>query len=313
MGGFIMRTRTESSSAINSLDTYFKEIARYPLLTKEEEQDLAKRQERGEPEARERLINANLRLVVAQAQKFKGMGVALEDLIAEGNTGLIHAVERFKTGMGAGLSTYAVWWIRQRMMRAIDNHGRTIRLPSHVLTQVRKVRGAASHLTQSLGREPADEEVALHIGMSEEKLARVRRASVPLTSLDEQDPDSDVALLDRVAAEDTPDGSPFDFACRQCDEDRVRLLLVKLPGRLRLIIERRFGLGDRQPLPLHDVGRELGVTRERIRQLERKALALLRQAAYRMDPESNQWLLSMTPPESPRRARSRKRVAKKAA
>lgn len=298
-------TADAPTKAINSLDTYFEEISRFPLLTKDQELDLAKQMERGEPGARDRMINANLRLVVAQAHKFKGMGVALEDLIAEGNTGLIKAVERFKPGMGASMSTYAVWWIRQRMMRAIENHGRTVRLPAHVLAQVRKIRNATSRLTQTFGREPEDWEVALHTGIPEERLAGTKAASTPITSLDDRESNDDTPLMDRIPAADRAGADPYDFACRQCDEDRVRMLLVKLPGRLRDIIERRFGIGQSSPLPLSDIGRDLGVTRERIRQLESKALALLRQAAYRMDPEGNQWLLNLVPATPARRTRRR--------
>jgi RNA polymerase primary sigma factor len=295
-----------STTVINSLDTYFAEIARIPLLSKSEELDLARRVESGDAGARERLIKANLRLVVSQAQKFKGFGVALEDLIAEGNAGLITAVERFKTGMGAGLSTYAVWWIRQRILRVIENHGRTVRLPAHVLAKLRRIRDAAAQLTQSLGREPEEWEVALHVGVPEQNMAQLRTASAPLVSLDEQDSDGGPPLYDRIAAMESTGGSPYDFACRQCDGDRVRLLLVQLPARLRHIIERRFGIGHSHPLPLCDIGRELGVTRERIRQLERKALALLRQALYRLDPAQNQSLLNQirsTPSVRLRRSR----------
>jgi RNA polymerase primary sigma factor len=242
------------------------------------------------------------------------MPVALEDLIAEGNAGLITAVERFKTGMGAGLSTYAVWWIRQRIIRAIENHGRTVRLPAHVLAKLRRIRDAAAHLTQSLGREPEEWEVALHVGIPEQNMAQLRTASAPLVSLDEEDSDSGPPLHDRIAAMESTGASPFDFACRQCDEDRVRLLLVKLPPRLRLIIERRFGIGCTHPLPLGDIGRQLGVTRERIRQLERKALSLLRQALYRMDPAQHQSLLNQTPSTPGMRTRrSRHQLAIEAA
>jgi RNA polymerase primary sigma factor len=301
-----MKTRSRSQSecpAINSLDTYFVEISRYPLLTKGEETEMAVRMEAGEAGMRDRLINSNLRLVVSQAQKFKGLGVALEDLIAEGNAGLITAVERSKTGMGATLSTYAVWWIRQRMIRSIENHGRTVRLPAHVLTKLRRMREMTAQLTQSLGREPEDWEVAQHAGIPEQNLVRLRSASAPLESLDEQRSEDDIPLCDRLAAEDSADANPYEFACRQCDQTRVSHLLVALPPRLRLIIERRFGIGQEQPLPLCDIGRELGVTRERIRQLERRALALLRKAVYRMDPSRHEWLLSLSPAVSAGRAR----------
>jgi RNA polymerase primary sigma factor len=197
--------------------------------------------------------------------------------------------------MGAGLSTYAVWWIRQRIIRAIENHGRTVRLPAHVLAKLRRIRETTAQLTQSLGRDPEEWEVALHAGIPEQNMAQLRSASAPPVSLDDRGSDDNVPLGERLAGDESADSSPYEFACRQCDEDRVRLLLVKLPPRLRLIIERRFGIGCAQPLPLGDIGRQLGVTRERIRQLERKALSLLRQALYRMDPAHNQSLLNQTP------------------
>lgn len=304
-----MKAHTETPmKTINSLDTYFEEISRVPLLTKEQETDLANRQLKGEPGARDRLIQANLRLVVAQAHKLKGLGLALEDLIAEGNTGLITAVERFDPSMGASLSTYAVWWIRQRMLRAIENHGRTIRLPVHILAQVRKIRQASDRLNQRLGREPEDWEVAFETGISEERLSNTRSAATPLTSLDDGGPDEDMPLMDRIPAAEGEGTDPFDFACRHCDQDRVQLLLVKLPGRLRLIIERRFGIGESDPLPLVDIGRQLGVTKERIRQLENKALALLRMAAYRMDPASGLLPAKKVPQRRRRRVQSEEPV-----
>ncbi len=297
-----MNTTLTPSTYAGSLDIYCREIARTPLLTKAEERDLALRKQRGEASAREHLINANLRLVVSMAKKFCGMGLAIEDLIAEGNRGLITAVERYNPDVGASLSTYAAWWIRQNIFRAIENHGRTIRLPSHVLTQVRKMRSAATELTQILGREPDDFELAEHLGTSGARLAGTRAAFQPMHSLDEVTADGQ-QLQEKLAAETSVTGDPFCAACHECDSDRVQQILSKLPDRLRLVIESRFGIGGRDPLPLADIGRKLGVTRERARQLETRAMALLRQALYRMDPASNLNLLSLVPALPRRRTR----------
>ena len=306
-----MRAYQPLTSHAASLDTYLKEISRFPLLTKQEELELAMRYAQGEPEVRDLLINSNLRLVVAQAHRFQGMGLALEDLIAEGNTGLALAVDRFKTGMGASLSTYAVWWIRQKIMRAIENHGRTVRLPAHILADVRKIRDATARLEQTMGREPEDWELALELGTSGSRITRLKTASLPIASLDQSETEEETGMLDRIPASDSPETDPYDSACRRCDVDQVAQLLAKLPERLRLIIEGRFGIGDSDPLPLQDVGKKLGVTRERIRQLERKAMSLLRQAAYRMNPEDNQCLLNVaSAPPSKRVRRTRVMSAK---
>ncbi len=294
---------TPSIAYPGSLELYCREIGKTPLLTKDEERDLAIRNQRGEPAAREHLIRANLRLVVSVARKFSGMGLAIEDLIAEGNRGLIKAVERYDPAVGASMSTYAVWWIRQCILRSIENHGRTIRLPAHILTQVRKMRAAAAELTQILGREPDDIELAEHLGTSGDRLATTRAAFQPMHSLDEIT-GGDLPLSEKLAAESNTAGDPFCAACQECDCDRVQQILGKLPARLRFVIEVRFGIGGRDPLPLADIGRQLGVTRERARQLESRAMGLLRQALYRMDPSSNLELLSLVPASPPRRSRA---------
>jgi RNA polymerase primary sigma factor len=264
-----------------------KEIAAFPLLTRDEESALALRMRDGDKHARERLICSNLRLVVSQARKFNGMGVSIEDLIAEGNAGLITAVERFKPQVGAGLCTYAVWWIRQRMMHAIEHYARTVRLPAHVLSRLRKLQTATAQLTQILGREPEAWEIAQQAGVSEEKFRSLMTAAAPVASLDESEAGEGASLMDRLVADENAAPDPGDAACRTCDADRARCLLTNLPDRLRLVIERRFGINCDYPQPLHEIGKLLGVTRERIRQLECRALALLRKAAYRMDPAEN--------------------------
>ena len=290
-----------TTTTINSLDTYYREIAQFPLLSKDEEADLTRRFHNGESALRDRLINANLRLVVAQARKFCGLGLAMEDLIAEGNIGLMKAVERFLPDMGASLSTYAVWWIRQGIFRAIENHGRTIRLPAHILHELRRVRTAANELSQMLGREASDSELALHLGVSEERLSANRLASHATVSLYESTEDGR-PLLEHLCERSDCSSDPFSAACQGCEGDRMRAVLGHLPDRLRTIIEHRFGIGGCEPRPLVEVGKILGVTRERIRQLERHALFLLRKALYRMDPVENAALINIgSAPASPRR------------
>jgi len=308
-----MKTSASNTSALSSVrpayagsfDVYCREIAGYALLTKQEERDLASQARTGNAAARERLINANLRLVVSQARRFTGLGLAVEDLIAEGNRGLIKAVERYRPDVGAALSTYAVWWIRQSILRAIENHGRTIRLPAHVLTRARRIFAAVSELTQLLGREPDDSELAEHLGVATETLTGTRTAMQAPQSLDGQPPSGEAPLLDRLAAPENGGSDPFQAACSGCDSDRVCQILSKLPDRLRFVIERRYGIGGCDPEPLSDIGRSLGVTRERTRQLERRAMSFLRQALYRLDPSANECLLTVT--AIPARPRIRRR------
>ena len=294
-----MNATLSTTAYPGALDRYLQEIARTPLLTKSEERELAIAQRRGEAGARERLIRANLRLVVSIAKKFCGLGVSIEDLISEGNRGLIKAVERYNPDVGASLCTYATWWIRQSVSRAIENHGRTIRLPAHVLTQLRKLRAAGGELAQVLGREPDEMELAEHLGITGAKLTGMRMAHQSMHPLDEVTPDGR-ALHETLAADGGDSGDPYSAACHGCDTEQVQKILSTLPERLRFIIEARFGIG-REPLTLAGVGKRLGVTRERTRQLESRAMSLLRQALYRMDPGSNAGLLSFAPPvRSPR-------------
>jgi RNA polymerase sigma factor (sigma-70 family) len=306
----VMKSKPSNSSVVRqpyagSFDVYSREIAAYSLLTRQEERDLALRVQEGDSAAREHLINANLRLVVSQARRFNGLGLPLEDLIAEGNTGLIKAVERYRPDVGAALSTYAVWWIRQSILRAIENHGRTIRLPAHVLTRARRIFAAVAELTQVLGREPDDAELADHLGVPSETLSGTRAAMQAPQSLDGQNSADDTSLLDHLAAPAGEANDPFMAACSGCDSDRVCKILSTLPDRLRFVIERRYGIGGCEPEPLADIGRSLGVTRERTRQLERRAMSFLRQALYRLDPADNACLLSVT--AVPERARVRRR------
>lgn len=306
-----MKTHPVTSTSLSrqpyssSFEVYCREISNYALLTKPEERDLASLAQAGDAAARERLINANLRLVVSQARRFTGLGLAVEDLIAEGNRGLMKAVERYRPDVGASLSTYAVWWIRQSILRAIENHGRTIRLPAHVLTRARRIFSAIAELAQVLGREPDDHELAEHLGVRADTLSGTRAAMQAPQSLDGQTTADEAPLLDKLAAPEGGANDPFLAACCGCDSDRVCKILSKLPDRLRFVIERRYGIGGCDPEPLADIGRSLGVTRERTRQLERRAMSFLRQALYRLDPAANACLLNVT--TMPERGRIRRK------
>lgn len=278
-----MKTTLNTPTQHGSLERYFRDISVIPLLSKPEERELALRRISGDEAARQRMITCNLRLVISIARRLTGLGLSLEDLIAEGNQGLMKAVDRFNPDAGASLSTYATWWIRQSIHRAIENHGRTIRLPSHILTETRQLRTATSELAQRLGREPDEVEVAGHLRISGRRLASLRAASLPMMELDAPTPDGR-ALHETLAEEDSSAGDPYEVACQGCDSERVEKVLGKLPARLRTIIESRFGLGGHAPVTLSDLGKTLGVTRERVRQLEARAMALLRQAIHRLNP-----------------------------
>ena len=227
----------------DALQLYLEEIGKIPLLTDSEVIELARRLEEGDHDARQRLVNANLRLVVAIAKRYQGRGVLLEDLVQEGNLGLIRAVERFDYRRGFRFSTYAAWWIRHRITRAIANQGRTIRLPVHVVDLVNKISRVSTQLTQSLGREPDDGEIADEMGVSVDELMELREvALVPLsleTPLDGNDGDEDeMGELLRSRSVEGPDEKLADRMLR----DRVRETMETLPLREREVVARRFGI-----------------------------------------------------------------------
>ena len=292
-----MKTPATTPGQRGSLERYFHDLSVLPLLTKAEERELALRRIAGDPQARQRLIECNLRLVISIARRLTGLGLSLEDLIAEGNQGLMKAVDRFDPAAGASLSTYATWWIRQAIHRAIENHGRTVRLPSHVLMEARQLRNAASELAQSLGREPDDEELAGHLRVSGKRVASLRAASQPMLPLDAPTPDGR-ELHETLADDEGGSADPYQVACQGCDSQRVESILAKLPPRLRTIIEARFGLGGCMPITLSDLGKKLGVTRERVRQLESRAMALLRQALLRLNAPVRADISPMPLPEN---------------
>ena len=259
----------------DALQLYLEEIGKIPLLTDSEVIELARRLEGGDLDARQRLVNANLRLVVAIAKRYQGRGVLLEDLVQEGNLGLIRAVERFDYRRGFRFSTYAAWWIRHRITRAIANQGRTIRLPVHIVDLVNKISRVSAQLTQTLGREPDDGEVADEMGLSVEELLEIRAtASAPLSlemPLDGNDGDEDEMgeLLESHTV-----GRPDERLADRMLRDRVRETMETLPLREREVVARRFGIGTRR-YTLEELEAEFGIPCERLSQIEAQALRKL--------------------------------------
>ena len=253
---------------------YLKEIGRVALLTAEEETDLAKRVERGEQKARDRLINSNLRLVVSIAKKYVGRGLTLLDLIEEGNIGLMRAVEKFDWRKGYKFSTYATWWIRQAITRAIADQARTIRIPVHMVETINRFIRVSRMLMQELGREPTPEEIATQMEIEPEKVREIIKVSQQPTSLEAPvGEEKDSTLGDFIPDEEI---RPEDQASVELLKSHLSEVLDTLNDREKKVLKLRFGLDDGRQRTLEEVGREFGVTRERIRQIEAKALRKLR-------------------------------------
>ncbi len=256
----------------DSIQMYLREIGKIPLLTSEQEIGLAKRKERNEKEAERRLIEANLRLVVSIAKKFVGKQMSLLDLIQEGNIGLFRAVKKFEYRKGYKFSTYATWWIRQAITRALADQSRTIRIPVHMVETINRFQQIERQLIQDLGREPLPEEIAAEMGETVAKVRHIRKISQDTVSLETSvgDDDEDSKLEDFL--EDTKTISPDRQAARELLRDYVQIAMDGLTPREQKILEMRFGLTDGVSHTLEEVGREFDVTRERIRQIEAKAL-----------------------------------------
>ena len=259
-----------SAPAIDLLHTYVRQIGDGALLTHEEELDLARRKDMGDEAAKARLVECNLRLVISMARAYSSSGVPLLDLIQEGNMGLMRAVEKFDYKRGYKLSTYATWWIRQSMSRAIADQGRTIRLPLHVLDVIKKLHRAQRKLTQSLGRDPLPSELAAELEITLERVMELQRMIEDPVSLETPVGDGESLFADMV--EDLNSQRPDDQVAGSERSKELQDALEGLNERTRHVLEARFGLGDREPATLEQVGTEIGVTRERVRQIETRAL-----------------------------------------
>lgn len=262
--------------ADDSVRLYLREIGKVPLLSGEEELALAKRVVEGDKEAKDQMAEANMRLVVSIAKRYVGRGLDLLDLIQEGNTGLLRAVEKFDPDKGFKFSTYATWWIRQAITRAIADQARTIRIPVHMVETINKLLRTQRRLTQDLNREPTNEEIAAEMEIEVEKVEHIMKIKQDISSLDAsiRDDEEESVLADFIEDEDTI--TPEESATGQLLKEQVKDMLSALTEREQKILRLRFGLEDGRNHTLEEVGQEFAVTRERIRQIEAKALAKLR-------------------------------------
>ena len=264
----------ESDSGLNR---YLREIGRIPLLTPQQEIALAGKIKDGDAAARTQMINSNLRLVVTIARDYTNLGLPLLDLISEGNIGLTKAVERFDPAKGAKLSTYAMWWIKQSIKRALANQSKTIRLPVHLVDKVAKIRRVSLQMSDELGREPTDDELGEELGIVGEKVARLRSFGIRPASLDATTADDDSTEFSESVGDEGAQ-TPFEWLRDKNLRSEVDGLIALLDSREKKILSQRFGLDGGKAKTLEDVGKDFGITRERIRQLQNIALAKLRRA-----------------------------------
>jgi RNA polymerase primary sigma factor len=263
-----------AETTTDALQLFMNEMGKYKLLNAEEEVELAKRIERGDKEAKDLMVNSNLRLVVSIAKKYQGHGLSLLDLIQEGIIGLIRAVEKFDWRRGFKFSTYATWWIRQAVQRGVANKARDIRIPVHIVDRERKIARAERQLTAKLGRAPDEREVAKAAKLPLKQVREVREAARAVTSLDRPVGDEGETSFGELVAGTEP--SPEETLHVSLEEDTLRRAVASLPEREQLVVKLRYGLnGDAGPKSLEEIGRMLGVTRERVRQLEAEALRRL--------------------------------------
>lgn len=261
---------------------YLREIGQIPLLTPAEEIELAALIKQGDKEARAKMIRSNLRLVVKIAHDYANLGLPLLDLISEGNIGLMKAVERFDPAKGGKLSTYAAWWIKQSIKRALANQSKTIRLPVHLVDKISKMRRVALQMSEELGREPTDEELAEEVGLSSSKVSQLKTVSIRPASLDAPISEDDSTEFGEIVG-DMEALTPFERLRDQNLRDEVSELLDVLDDREKKIIFSRFGLDGGKAKTLEEVGKKFGVTRERIRQLQNIALMKLRRALQKKE------------------------------
>lgn len=264
----------------SSVRVYMREIAKGDLLTPEEEIELAARIAEGDEKARARMIESNLRLVVKIAKDYTNYGLPLVDLISEGNVGLIRAVEKFDPKKGGKLSTYAAWWIKQSIKRALANQSKTVRLPVHLVDKLARVRRISALLAEELGREPTDAELSEELGIPRQKLALLRQAAKKPRSLDEPTHDDSVSNYGELLADENA-SSPFEELAQKGNLDGLDEVLGTLNERESEIIGSRFGLNGKRILTLEEIGRNFGVSRERIRQIQNSALNKMRTALAR--------------------------------
>ena len=263
----------------DSVRMYLREIGKIPLLSLEKETELAEKAMQGDQRAKDKMAEANMRLVVSIAKRYSGRGLELLDLIQEGNTGLLRAVDKFDPSKGFKFSTYATWWIRQAITRAIADQARTIRIPVHMVETINKLMRTSRRLTQELNREPTNQELAKEMDMDVEKIEYIQKIKQDITSLDagigrDGEEGEESTLGDFIEDEDT--ASPEESATAQLLKEQVREILSTLSDRERKILEMRFGLNGTKSHTLEEVGLEFAVTRERIRQIEAKALMKLK-------------------------------------
>jgi RNA polymerase primary sigma factor len=261
-------------STTDALQLFLNEMGRFPLLTAQEEVELAKRIERGDRAAKDRMVNSNLRLVVSIAKRYQGHGLSLLDLIQEGIIGLIRAVEKFDWRRGYKFSTYATWWIRQAVQRGVANKSRTIRIPVHIVEREQKISRAERELWSKLEREPSEQEIAKHSKLPLKQVRDVRAAARAVASLDRPlAADNETSFGDLIAGEEA---EPAEVVEVSLAEQAIRHAVGELPAREQEVIRLRYGLnGDRDPISLEEIGGRLGVTRERVRQIEARALERL--------------------------------------
>jgi RNA polymerase primary sigma factor len=257
----------------DSLQLFLRDIAQRPLLTASEEVDLAKRIERGDQAAKDRMIEANLRLVVSNAKRYRGAGLPFLDLIQEGILGLIRAVEKFDYRRGFKFSTYATWWIRQAMQRGLQHQARTIRIPVHIGQELMRLRAAERKLVAELGRDPTERELATALGVEPDHIDELRAAErVPVSLETPVGGDGDAELGELLAAEGP---SPLEEVAVELEEESIRRALERLDDNARRVIELRFGLGGREPMTLREVAKLMDLSAEGVRKLERRALRRL--------------------------------------
>jgi RNA polymerase primary sigma factor len=274
MKGTITAERTSTPDiTTDSIQQFMNEAARHPLLTAEEEVELSKRIERGDLAAKERMINANLRLVISIARKYQGQGLPLGDLIQEGMLGLIRAVEKFDWRKGFKFSTYGTLWVRQAIGRGLANSSRTVRLPVHIASQARKIRDAERELAAKLERDPTPDELSDLVGMTPREIEDIRAADRTPTSLDRGVGDAEETALGDLIADDS--ATPDQEVQQEQGDSTVRQVVGGLPSPERDVLTLRYGLGGTEAVALRETGRRLGISAERVRQIEDRALRKL--------------------------------------